>query len=257
MNPSHTTAGDTLSPATHDEVWLLLPWYINETLSEDEHRQVAEHLTVCIPCRSELEAQQAICKAVQDSPVEGLCQSVQYDQLMSRIRGAEPPVVPLAEAADRRDRRRQRTVWGRPWGQIAAVAAALVAIVTVPLTGLLTPEDTTFHTLSASQGDGPAPVTQVGDLRVIFDRSLTAGQRVALLDNVNGRVIQPADAHGVYVIRLGDGQTLAPEQFARTVDQLRQDPLVVFAEPVYRPQIDRSDISKSRSNDGSQGGQLR
>jgi hypothetical protein len=37
----------------HESVWLLLPWYTNDTLQAEERRLVEEHLTACARCREE------------------------------------------------------------------------------------------------------------------------------------------------------------------------------------------------------------
>lgn len=37
----------------HDGVWLLLPWYTNDTLQPEERRRVEEHLAACVRCREE------------------------------------------------------------------------------------------------------------------------------------------------------------------------------------------------------------
>src|SRR5262249_51905258 len=39
--------------STHDLVWRLLPWYVNETLDGGERGTVAEHLATCAACRQE------------------------------------------------------------------------------------------------------------------------------------------------------------------------------------------------------------
>ena len=79
------TPDNVLSVETHDQVWALLPWYVNQTLAGDELQLVEMHLKVCIPCRSELSEQQTLCQAVQESTVEALPEKVQFARLMQRI----------------------------------------------------------------------------------------------------------------------------------------------------------------------------
>ena len=35
----------------HDEIDLLLPWYVNETLDQAEHERVANHVATCNECQ--------------------------------------------------------------------------------------------------------------------------------------------------------------------------------------------------------------
>ena len=55
---------------THNEVIELLPWYVNQTLAENERQDVAEHLSNCAPCGRELAAYQTIQLAVVETADE-------------------------------------------------------------------------------------------------------------------------------------------------------------------------------------------
>ena len=35
----------------HDEIDLLLPWYVNDTLEPAEHDRVARHVAICAECQ--------------------------------------------------------------------------------------------------------------------------------------------------------------------------------------------------------------
>jgi hypothetical protein len=45
-----------LNGSDHDAIRALLPWYANETLEEDEHREVRKHLVDCHACQDEVES---------------------------------------------------------------------------------------------------------------------------------------------------------------------------------------------------------
>lgn len=51
----------------HDELNLLLPWYVNGTLAEDESAAVEAHVKACESCRSDLALLQDMNDAVQDA----------------------------------------------------------------------------------------------------------------------------------------------------------------------------------------------
>jgi len=53
--------------ASHEEVALLLPWYLNGTLEPKEHRKVENYLAVCSECRLEMEELKIIQSAVIES----------------------------------------------------------------------------------------------------------------------------------------------------------------------------------------------
>ena len=56
------------SDPAHRATLELLPWYVNATLEGSERTQVEAHLSACLPCRRELEAQRALQSAVSASP---------------------------------------------------------------------------------------------------------------------------------------------------------------------------------------------
>ena len=56
------------SDPAHRSTLELLPWYVNGTLEGAERAQVDAHLSACLPCRRELEAQRALQTALAQSP---------------------------------------------------------------------------------------------------------------------------------------------------------------------------------------------
>ncbi|MEI7997099.1 MAG: hypothetical protein WCH01_19575, partial [Methylococcaceae bacterium] len=57
------------SPSTdqHRQLFLLLPWYLNKSLEQDELQQVESHLRNCIVCHRELVALRKLAAAVKQS----------------------------------------------------------------------------------------------------------------------------------------------------------------------------------------------
>ncbi|HEX2162476.1 MAG TPA: zf-HC2 domain-containing protein, partial [Thermoanaerobaculia bacterium] len=49
----------------HQEVWELLPWYVNGTLAAAERQAVDEHLERCPLCQSEVTASRRLSQAVR------------------------------------------------------------------------------------------------------------------------------------------------------------------------------------------------
>ena len=48
------------------EIDLLLPWYVNESLSQEERAQVAAHVAECVSCRNQLIQLMLIEKSIQE-----------------------------------------------------------------------------------------------------------------------------------------------------------------------------------------------
>jgi hypothetical protein len=74
----------------HESVWLLLPWYVNDTLETAERRLVDEHLAACPSCLEEL----ARCKGLA-AALRGRQESapsphpIQLARLMERVEASE------------------------------------------------------------------------------------------------------------------------------------------------------------------------
>lgn len=57
---------DARNISRHDEVVLLLPWFVNGTLDADERELVEAHLQRCERCRAEVDQHRRICAAVRN-----------------------------------------------------------------------------------------------------------------------------------------------------------------------------------------------
>ena len=44
----------TSTPDLHQQILLLLPWYLNQSLEQGEQKQVEKHIAHCLLCRREL-----------------------------------------------------------------------------------------------------------------------------------------------------------------------------------------------------------
>jgi hypothetical protein len=74
----------------HENVWLLLPWYVNGTLEAAERRLVDDHLAACPSCLEELARGKALATALrarQDSAPSP--HPIQLARLMERIEASE------------------------------------------------------------------------------------------------------------------------------------------------------------------------
>ncbi len=221
MNDAVSTRQNTqaLSPETHEKAWLLLPWFVNETLPDDESMLVSQHLKVCVACRGEYEVQKRLRHAVCESKTEDVCEQLQFNKLLDRIHAGPQPQARAGESWSPHRRL-----------YMGALAAAIFLMMLLPFTGLFdATESQPFRTLSAVpiMGTGAQP----DDIRIIFEDVLDASQRQLLLQDLRAQVVRQADAHGVYLVRLADYEALSPQQKARMLEKIRKYPGIIFAEP--------------------------
>ena len=82
---------------THDDVWHVLPFYVNGTLRGQPLTDVESHLAVCAECRAELAAQTQVRDAILREDVRQETAQTSFDQLWGRI--LEDEAVTEAQAA--------------------------------------------------------------------------------------------------------------------------------------------------------------
>ena len=66
------TDSDNRAYVTHDSASMLLPWYINGSLDDEQRKMVDSHIAVCLTCRSELNTQRHIAEVQKAIPAERL-----------------------------------------------------------------------------------------------------------------------------------------------------------------------------------------
>jgi hypothetical protein len=159
----------------HERVWLLLPWYVNDTLETAERRLVDDHLAACPSCREEA----ARCKGLA-AALRGRQESapsphpIQLARLMERVEaserglealsedgvegtgGASVVPVPLARPAGNTTARRDRR------GQPGLPASRLLSSTPRPVRWALAGQLAALLLLAAALALGPARRTQSG-----------------------------------------------------------------------------------------------
>lgn len=91
-----------IDSAAHENAELLLPWYVNGTLSEAERLQVAAHVETCSSCRTAVAELETIASSVGRNGVTPIVPKPDVQGLMDRLDQAErraPPRRPLYAAA--------------------------------------------------------------------------------------------------------------------------------------------------------------
>ena len=179
----------------HEEVVMLIPWYVNDTLSDRDRSKVEGHLAACAACRDELALERRIHEGMSvDSPVEYM-PAASLNRLRDMLdgkttAGAREAVVepkPLGPPHLRR--------WQWLTAASLAGAAAVVGLWVAShwLQGSRDLAAPVFYTVTS-----PAPHPRGEAVRAVFSPSITLVELQALLDEAQLRIISGPSEAGVY-----------------------------------------------------------
>ncbi len=220
----------------HNDVWLLLPWYVNGTLEGRELDLVQQHLQVCITCRKELAVQQRLAEAIRNSSVIALSPQIAFSRLRERIgSGAQSPKAKTR--GWRSLHRRCSDGWARlSIGSLPRRAAIALSLFLLLIIGLVLPArhriapvnvEPKYHTL-ADPGSLPAP--KENDIRVVFAETVNQQQIGQLVLALGAQIVGGPSSVGAYTLRIAFGDS-ADHNIHAAVERLRRHPGVLFAEP--------------------------
>ena len=168
----------------HEQVNLLLPWFVNNSLDRTERELVKEHLADCVECQDEVSLLSSVQSAVSKS--------------------SPTPIVPSADVAklfnsidDNVTNRRARAL-SRPAVALAAsLATAFLAVSFILVYQNQTEEPPTRFQTATSAGQVSA-MDYV--LNVEFAPGTVAADRDKVWREIDARNIAPAEAAGIYRI---------------------------------------------------------
>jgi anti-sigma factor RsiW len=206
-----------LLSAVHPAV-LLLPAFLNGTLSAEEHREVGAHLAGCAQCRHELDECMRLREALgqmyaaQPGPSPAL-----WHNLMERVK-REKAYTWIGRLDER-----LRWLLGPPWAPTFALALVIAQF------GLLV-----WVLQPGERGSSEVTVrsvpVQTAQLRVAFQPAATDGEIQSVLKEMRGRIVDGPTAAGLYTVEVPLG---ADATAARYLKLLRARPEVVrSAEPL-------------------------
>lgn len=219
--------------SAHQDISLLLPWYVNKTLQGAEIKIVENHLKVCSTCTREMATLHKLAVAVQQEGSIDSAAQVSFSQLKKRIHGTDetsqekaPKVVAFPG---------QRQWYSKLCPQYLILPRPALAMAAVLLLSLLIPRffDTgtvqinEYRTLSIAEN----PAVSQNTIRVIFSYDTKQPQINEILASVHGQIVGGPTAQGVY--RVAIKSELAPHDVLGVVASLRKNTNVIFAEPPY------------------------
>ena len=197
----------------HEQARELLPWYANGTLDEDQQKAVAEHVSTCGACRSEIESLDRVRRVVREQPVDDGPDAGNLNEILARIDSAGAGV-------------HQRRMPAVRWLLVAQAAAIVIlaVLLLVPDAPRVEGDPQTFRTLSAQPERVPSGA---GDLQIVFADTTTERQLREILQSVEARIVDGPSPVGAYTLRITDTQ----DQVS-VVERLRAAPSVRLAEPL-------------------------
>lgn len=144
----------------HDDVELLLPWYVNGTLSDSERNRVVRHIEQCRACRNDVELLEIMSQTAQQSPAIPIVAEPKTDQLFEKIDGTAS------------------AYWRHRMIRVTAIAASLALVAWWSLQYLSDePAPATFET--ATSADGPGQTDYV--LSIYFQPDTADTDRVRVM----------------------------------------------------------------------------
>jgi hypothetical protein len=203
------------SDPVHRTTLELLPWYVNGTLEGGELAQVEAHLSACLPCRRDLEAQRKLRSILAVSP-----QDAELTHALARMHAqldASEHGVLLGFA---------RRLWYRSHPLLrGALAVQLVVILGLAAALALRPP-AQYRTLASPGSDAEQPT----GVAVIFNDTRSEREVRDLLVQLHLRIVDgPTDA-GAYTLAVDEGAGRDA-----VVAALRKHAAVKLALPVSLP----------------------
>jgi anti-sigma factor RsiW len=195
----------------HRQVQMLLPWFANDTLEQDERALVEAHLATCSECAADLRADRMLAEEISDLTSDA---EAGWAALSRRIdEAAPPPIAAPATAPSRWYARRVDLRWA-----LAAQFAAAAVLLGLLVPGRPDPQPTVYHAL----GSGPA--ARPGNMIVLFSPDSRESEIKAVLAGAGARIVDGPTSSGAYVLDAADAASALP--------RLRASRLIVLAEPI-------------------------
>ncbi len=210
----------------------LLPWYVNGTLGFFDRVRTRRHLGRCQACRDEVALQSALRLAVHRVPADPPATTCPaFEKFRTRIqadidRSADGSLPARGGAFCGAAHGVAR--FGRSplaWGALAGLLALTVLPHMSDLDSAVPVH--VFHTAASPSSDGGF---QPNDVRVVFARHMDSRAIQALLEPMEGRLVDGPSAAGVYTVRFG-APGAPPQLVAGWIERLRANSDVALAEP--------------------------
>lgn len=209
------------SKSEHQEVWNLLPWYVNHSLDPAEQDFVRKHVKTCVTCRIEINQQQQLLEKIQQPDLLQQVSQVSFAQLKKRMQEQSKPS-------------QEQKIFSHQFlgfVKYTALAASLLLLAMPFMLNLPTddPELKGDYRTLANPAEGEH---KNNIIRIVFAEHSGTEQIETILNGVSGHIIKGPSKNGIYEVQIGNRQANSLE-VDDAISQLRKNSLVVFAEPSH------------------------
>jgi hypothetical protein len=216
----------------HRECWDMLPWLVNETLTDAQKQRLEQHLAGCADCGREASEQKFLREHLRQEDSVLYAPQASLQKLLNRLDEAGP--LPRLSSD------RHHFAGSRPanWLAASVVVGALsfIAFESVSSWQLRERSAPRYTTLTSK----PAATVSVPAARVVFAPTMSLSQLSDLLRTSNAQVVTGPTEAGVYTLVFnspaGSGPSTDRETLESHVNEavqgLRKNPNVLFAEIV-------------------------
>jgi anti-sigma factor RsiW len=219
MNPKSSSTTDQ-----HQQLSLLLPWYVNHTLSADENQSVENHLKSCLLCRRELITLRRLASELKQDDDLTVAAHASLNALRSRIDFSEKRApsgrVSVINVLTK------KFAFSRFSIPVSLAACLILSVLIVGNTFELQQLNPFSNYVTLSNRH--AAVIANKQIHVVFSPSVSLEQVNTLLNTVHANIVAGPNRAGAYTIDLTTGPDA--QEFDKVVDFLRKQPGIVFAE---------------------------
>ena len=230
--------GKKMTNSDHQKVSLLLPWYVNKTLDDNDKDFVENHISACLVCRIELTNLQKLSAFVRQEDVADSAAHAAFSQLKNRIHQDETLTKQRTGMVDSffdfwREKigfNRKKLLVNHP-GLVLASVMTFVFLLLIPgFFGKNLLIGNQFQTLSNTKHEDVGK----NEIRVVFASGMSSEQISGILDAYQGRIVSGPTSQGVLNVRIGNAEKqMTKQQITEIISKLRNNPQVIFAEPSY------------------------
>lgn len=182
---------DPQAAPLHQEFSQLIPWYLNETIADQEREMLDSHLRTCTVCRDDLAREQDIYRSMRAAAAIEYMPAASLKLLQARLDGVAIDAA-RAGAPVRLPTSHRRM----PWQGLMAASAALIAVALSLLAAdrwLQFRASPNYYTVTKSV---PRPADEV--IRAVFSPGVTLVELQGMLDESGLKIIFGPTEAGVY-----------------------------------------------------------
>jgi hypothetical protein len=215
--------------SSHRECWDLLPWLVNDTLTDAQRQRLELHLADCAECCREANEQRRVREHMQREESVLYAPQASLQKLLQRLDGAGPLPQP---------RESSRGFSASRSAKLLAAAVVIGAVTFIAMDSVSSwrlreaRSAARYSTLTSK----PAVVVGGPAARVVFSPKMSLAQLSDLLRTSHAQVVTGPSEAGVYTLVFsavsGSSREVLEEQVDAAVQELRKNPDVLFAELV-------------------------